>query len=248
MTILKILILNPIRWVMAVVTTVWAWFSGGPVRLARRFVLIAVGAIAFVFVALAIATIAVLVSIAHRGREVKQIAAAIKPGMTIDQAVAVFPTGFWVANIGVPLRTSICKDADAHIVPADDHPVLFFPDMAQDDTEGERLSWDARQLPLRFDRLELLDRHLRSRKDWEILVNVWTAYVQDKKDRAEPESFLRRGTAYLQRDDFDDGYKDLRIACELGNKEGCTALAGLPKQKVSAFDAAEQRAIANAPV
>ena len=38
------------------------------------------------------------------------------------------------------------------------------------------------------------------------------------------------------------------MACELGNKEGCTALAGLPKQKVSAFNAAEQRAIANAPV
>ncbi len=249
MTILKILILNPIRWVIAVVTTVWAWFSAGPVRrLARRFLLIAVGAIVFVFGALFIATIAVLVSIVHRGREVKQIAAAIKPGMTIDQAVAVFPTGFWYANIGVPLRTSICKDAEAHIVPADEHPVWPFPDMAQDDTEGERLSWDARQLPLRLDRFELLDRHLRSRKDWEILVNVWTAYIQDKKDHAESESFLQRGTAYLQRYDFDDGYKDLRIACELGNKEGCTALAGLPKQKASAFDAAEQRAIANAPV
>jgi hypothetical protein len=206
--------------------------------------LIVVGTIFLVFLAI---TVTMLFLIVRRGREVKHIAAAIKPGMTIDQTVAVFPTGFWYANIGVPLRASICKDAEGHIAPADEHLVLF-PDMAQDDTEGEELSLDARQLlPLRLDRFELLDRHLRTRKDWEILVNVWTAYIQSKGDHAEPESFLRRGTAYLQRDDFDDGYKDLRKACELGNKEGCTALAGLPKQKVSAFDAAEQRAIANAP-
>jgi hypothetical protein len=202
-----------------------------------------VGLIDFLFVA---CIIAVPVDIVHRGREVAQIAAAIKPGMTIDQAVAVFPMGFRYASISVPDRTSICKDAEGHIVPPDEDPVLW-PDMAQGDTEGEKLSSDAGQSPLRLDRVELLDSHLRTRKDWDILVNLWTAYIQDKKDHAESESFLRRGTAYLQRDDFDDGYKDLRTACELGKKEACTAMAGLPKEKVSAFDAAQQLAIANAP-
>ena len=139
MTILKILILNPIQWV------------------------ITIGAIVFVFGALTISL--VLVSIGYREREVKQIAAAIKPGMTMDQAAAVFPAGFWYANIGVPLRTSICKDAEGHIVPADEHLVWPFPDMAQDDSVGERLSGDASQLTFRLERLELLDRHLlRSRK------------------------------------------------------------------------------------
>jgi hypothetical protein len=95
--------------------------------------------------------------------------------------------------------------------------------------------------------MELLDQHLRTRKEWDKVVRGWTVYVQDKKDDAESDSFLRRGTAYLQHDDFDRGYKDLKAARKLGSKEGCTALAALPKKQVTAFKARLQRAIADAP-
>ena len=77
--------------------------------------------------------------------------------------------------------------------------------------------------------------HLRTRKDWGILVDVWTVSIQDKKQHAEPKSFLCRGTAYLQLDDFDRGYMDLRNAWKLGQKESCAALAVLPKVKVTAL-------------
>jgi len=119
--------------------------------------------------------------------------------------------------------------------------------MENGDREGEQLSWDARQIPLRFDRFDLLDRHLRTRKNWAVLVKVWTVYIQDKKDQTETAAFSRRGTAYLQLDDFDDGYKDLKMACKLGSKEACAATTALPKQKVAESDGEQRRINASAP-
>ena len=72
---------------------------------------------------------------------------------------------------------------------------------------------NAQQMPLRLDRTEFLDQHLRTRKEWDKVVRGWTVYIQDKKNDAESDSFLRRGTAYLQNDDFDRGYKGLKAAC-----------------------------------
>ena len=242
-TTLKFVILRPIRSVVAVVTTVWAWFGAGRVRRAMRAVLLSIGAVVVFAVTCMMAMLAYLT---HRVDMVRHVADAIKPGMTINEVVAVFPADFFYARIGVPLPTNICKDVDGHIVPPYEES-FWFPDTAEGDAEGEKLSWDARQSPLRLDRLELLDKHLRGRKDWDALVKMWTVYIQDKRDQAEPVSFSRRGTAYLALDDFDHGYKDLKTACKLGSKEGCAAVAALPKFKVTTFEVQQRRIIATAP-
>lgn len=77
--------------------------------------------------------------------------------------------------------------------------------MDNGDREGEQLSWDARQIPLQFDRFDLLDRHLRSRKNWAALIKVWTVYIKTKAGVTEEE------TAYMG-----DDLPDIPLAVRAG--------------------------------
>jgi hypothetical protein len=122
------------------------------------------------------------------------------PGMTVEQMVAVFPTDFIVARIGVPMRTAPCRSASGEISQPDEYPVLF-PDMKEDDKQGKKLAWEAAQLPLRLDRFELLDKHLRARKDWPLLIQAWTAYIQEPGN-SDAVAYCRGGSAHLAAGDF----------------------------------------------
>ena len=102
---------------------------------------------------------ALIPSFRQESGNVVGISNEFKPGMTVEQLVAVFPTDFFIASISVPLRTRPCKDAAGHILPPEEYPV-YFPDMSDDDAQGKKLAWQAAQLPLRLDRFELLDKHL----------------------------------------------------------------------------------------
>jgi hypothetical protein len=187
---------------------------------------------------------ALIPSFRQESGNVGGISNKFKPGMTVEQLVAVFPTDFFIASINVPLRTWPCRDASGRISPPEEYPV-YFPDMRDDDAQGKKLAWQAAQLPLRLDRFELLDKHLRTRNDWQILVQAWAAYIQDSRP-ADAVAYCRRGSAYLAFNDFAHGYTDIRESCKLRCQECCTELKKLPQEKVTAFEAEEKRAAESA--
>jgi hypothetical protein len=158
----------------------------------------------------------------HESRRVDAISREFVPGMTLEQLVAALPTDFFSASIGVLTRKEPCKDASGGISPPEEYPVLF-PDMKSDDEEGKELAWDAAQIPFRLDRFELLDKHLRARRDWSILIQAWTSAIQDS-EHPNAIAYCRRGSAYLALDDFEHGYADTKKSCELGCKECCIGL------------------------
>jgi len=153
--------------------------------------------------------------LSYESHKVNAIAKKFKPGMTAEEALAAFPTDFFTASIGAPLQKEPCKNTSGAISPPQEYPVLF-PDLEEDDTNGADLAWDARQIPFRLDRFELLDKHLRERKNWSILTQAWTVYIQNSQ-QPEAIAYCRRGSAYLAAGDFTRGYDDTKRSCELGN-------------------------------
>jgi len=123
---------------------------------------------------------ALLAYLGHESRRVGAISREFVPGMTVQQLVAAFPTDFFNASIGVVIRKEPCKEASGAISPPEEYPVLF-PDMKSDDDEGQKLAWDAAQMPFRLDRFELLDQHLRARKEWSMVIQAWTSVIQDSE-------------------------------------------------------------------
>lgn len=206
-----------------------------------RTLLKVVGAI-IAFVVLVLAwTIGYLAYESHR---VNGISENFKPGMTAEEAVAIFPTDFFTASIGEPIRKEPCKSLSGAISPPEEYPALF-PDIEDSDTKGKELAWDAAQIPFRLDRLELLDRHLRERKQFSVVVQTWSAYISNS-DHPAALAYCRRGSAYLISGDFKRGYEDTKKSCQLGDKECCSDLSKLPKEKVAAIEAADQRIADNA--
>jgi len=209
-----------------------------PVRKLLKFI----GAIiAFIVVGLAW----MIGYLAYESHRVGAISKQFKPGMTVEEAVAVFPTDFFSASIGVPSREGSCKNTSGAISPPEEAPVLF-PEMEDGDAKGKELAWDAAQIPLRLDRFELLDKHLRERKNWSILIQAWTAYIQNS-EHPEAIAYCQRGSAYLVVGDFIRGYEDTKKSCQLGYQECCTDLRKLPREKVSAVEAKEKRIADDAP-
>jgi hypothetical protein len=181
----------------------------------------------------------------HESRPSTSITGKFTPGMTVEQMVAVFPTDFLVARIGGLMRTAPCRTASGEISAPDESPVLF-PDMKDNDKEGKKLAWDAAQLPLRLDRFEHLDTYLRARKDWSLLIQAWTAYIQES-GQSDAVAYCRRGSAYMAAGDFTHGYADTRKSCHLGATACCAELKKLPPEKVTAFEADENRVSESAP-
>ena len=205
-------------------------------RKTLRVVLIIFGIVLGCFL---IVVIAVIVYFGHPWRVVKAAQTQFRPGMDIRQIAAAFPTGYESGSIAVPMRTAPCRTESGEILPPEQR-VILFPDIPEEDVEGNNLSWDARQIPLKLERMELLDKHLRDRKAWEILAQAWSAYMEDVP-HPDAVAFFRRGTAYLELGDFKRGYPDIRISCHMGLKQACAKVKELPQDEVVSFEAEEHR-------
>jgi hypothetical protein len=202
-------------------------------------------AVAAITVCIVLGMAALIGYLGYQSRRVGDISRKFVLGMTVEQVAVVFPTDFFTARIGVPIRNGPCRDASGAISPPEEYPVLF-PDMKDDDEKGKELARDAAQIPLRLDRFELLDKHLRARNEWSILIQAWTSYIQESRP-PDAIAYCRRGFAYLALSDFARGYADTKKSCELGCRECCTALRKLPPEKVAAIEATERRIADSAP-
>jgi hypothetical protein len=209
---------------------------------ALKILLITVGVIVGGIVLLSLAGLAGWFWDAHK---VSKIAARFQPGMTIEEFVAVLPTSPFSANISVPERTQPCKTETGQILPPE-HYALLWPDMPEGDTEGVKLSDEARQIPMRLPSMESLDKHLRDRRDWKILLQAWSAYLENVENPG-PIPYLRRGTTYLALGDFEHAYLDLKTSCDLRLKEACAEIKTLPPEKITAFEAEQKHIAATAP-
>lgn len=178
-------------------------------------------------------------------RKVSRIATRFQPGMTVEQFVAALPRESFFADISVPERVRPCKAKTGQILPVESYAGLW-PEMPDGDTEGDTLSDQARQIPMQLPRMESLDKHLRDRGEWKILLQVWSVYLEDLENPG-PIPYLRRGTIYLALDDFDHAYPDLKRACNLRSNEACLQVEKLPPEKVTAFEAEQQHIASTAP-
>ena len=174
-------------------------------------------------------------------RQASKIASRFQSGMTIEQFVAALPTDEFWAHISVPSRTQPCKSETGQIVPVETF-AGYWPDFSGEDYE---VADEARQFPMRLPPMELLDKRLRERSDWNDLVRVWSIYLENVEDPG-PIPYYRRGTVYLAAGDFNIGYADLKKSCKLGLKEACAEIKKLPRDKVAAFDTQEERIAATA--
>jgi len=176
-----------------------------------------------------------------------------KPGMTVPQMFASFPSNFSTVIIDVPLRQNACKASSGEIMPPDAYPV-YFPEIPDSDVEGKHLATEAAQYPFHFDRFLRLDEHLRERREWPELIQAWTDFIQDDNGsnndavyrKQVAEAYCRRGSAYLDKNDISQGFSDLRKGCRLGCKECCVTLAKLPSAQLKTLKQEEQRIKDNA--
>ena len=212
------------------------------VKTTRRIFLI-VGSV--IIGGIALLVVLLLVGWLLDAHKVSKIAARFQPGMTIEQFVSAFPTGPFSADVSVPERIDPCKTGTGRILPPKSYMGLW-PDMPEGDTEGEKLSAEANQIPMQIPAMEALDKHLRDRREWKILEQAWSVYLQSVENPGSIP-YLRRGTTYLALDDFDHAYPDLKRSCQLSSKEACALIEKLPPEKVRAFEAEQEHIAATAP-
>jgi hypothetical protein len=180
-------------------------------------------------------------------REVKAAHAQFHPGMTVQEIAAVFPTKFAHGSISPPMRTAPCKLPNGEISPPE-HYSMDFPELPADDAEGIRLRERAENMDSEIGDMEKLDEHLREREEWKLLTHSWTAYIDyfsqpEFSQHLNPVAYLRRGTAYLELDDFTHGYSDLRTACQKKVKQACAEIKKRPQDQVAAWEAETRHAI-----
>ena len=124
---------------------------------------------------------------------------------------------------------------------------MAFPKLPADDAEGIRLIEQADKMDSEIDDMERLDKHLREREEWKLLTNSWTTYIEyfsqpEFSQYLNPVAYLRRGTTYLELDDFTHGYGDLRTACQKKVKQACAEIKKLPQDQVAAWEAETRHA------
>ena len=182
----------------------------------------------------------------HGWRVAKAAHGQFRAGMTVQEIAAVFPTEFAAGSISVPMRTEPCKLPNGKISPPE-HYRMAFPKLPADDAEGIRLIEQADKMDSEIDDMERLDKHLREREEWKLLTNSWTTYIEyfsqpEFSQYLNPVAYLRRGTTYLELDDFTHGYGDLRTACQKKVKQACAAIKKLPQDQVAAWEAETRHA------
>jgi hypothetical protein len=196
------------------------------------------------------AAISPVLMLAYLTRDIRHACAVsktFKPGTTVAQIFSSFPTDFSTVSISVPLRTNVCKTSSGELQPPEEYPVDF-PEIKEDDPEGRQLSNEV-EYPLQFSRFQRLNEHLRERREWAEIVQLWTVFIQDDNGSNHAalyrsqvaQAYCRRGAAYLAQDQVSPGFADLRKGCKLGAYECCAVLNSIPPVQLSMLRDAERR-------
>jgi hypothetical protein len=218
----------------------------GTTEMARKILKIALPMVGILLAGAALVGFGISMIFGHRWRVAKAAHGQFHAGMTVQEIAAVFPTEFVSGSIAVPMRTEPCKLPNGKISPPE-HSRMAFPKLPADDAEGIRLIEQADKMDSEIDDMERLDQHLREREEWKLLSNSWTTYIEyflqpEFSQHLNPVAYLRRGTAYLELDDFTHGYGDLRTACQKKVKQACAAIMKLPQDQVAAWEAETRHA------
>lgn len=72
-----------------------------------------------------------------------------------------------------------------------------------------------------------LDRKLSGKRRFDIIVDLWTSFIEDNP--GEARAYLERGGAYYHLGKMDEAVSDAQAACDMGLPEGCALVERIKK-------------------